>query len=270
MHDGQLSICFPCDLELVIPSFTLHFFTLVWENYINTNNLQVLKNANEKMDIIIDTFSKNMKNGLIQEFVGNSYWNFFEWNKGYDGNSGLPIKSEILINLLFLNALNIKNRVNDLLGSSVSYNPQIEELKKNINEQFFEKEKGLYFFSNELKRYSVLVNSFCLLYDVVPSNLKEDILQKIMNDKSLDQPTLSMKAFYYDAILKIKPEFKEFIIDDIRKTYKKMLDNGATSFYETELGEKDFGGAGSLCHAWSAIVIYYYNLFGLNKAQLNP
>ena len=49
-----------------------------------------------------------------------------------------------------------------------------------------------------------------------------------------------------------------------------MLDDGATSFYETELGEKDFHGAGSLCHGWSAVIIYYYNLFGLNKAQPNP
>ena len=38
-----------------------------------------------------------------------------------------------------------------------------------------------------------------------------------------------------------------------------MLDKGATTFWETEKGEADFGGAGSLCHGWSAIPIYYFN-----------
>lgn len=270
MHDGQLSICFPCDLDLVIPSFSLHFFTLVWDNYKYTNNLQILEDANEKMDIIIEAFNKNMKHGLVQEFSGPNYWNFFEWKDGYDGNSGLPIKCEILINLLFLNALSIKDEINKLLDIPVSLSPQIAKLKKRINEEFFDKEEGLYCFSKDLKKYSVLVNSLCLLYDVTPIKFKESILLRIMHDKSLDQPTLSMKAFFYDAILKTKPEFKDFVIEDIRKTYKKMLDDGATTFYETELGEKDFHGAGSLCHGWSAIVINYYILLGLNKAQPNP
>jgi hypothetical protein len=38
-----------------------------------------------------------------------------------------------------------------------------------------------------------------------------------------------------------------------------MLDNGATSFYETEEGADAFDKAGSLCHGWSSIPIYYFN-----------
>jgi len=39
-----------------------------------------------------------------------------------------------------------------------------------------------------------------------------------------------------------------------------MLYAGATSFWETEMGEADFSGAGSLCHGWSAAPVYYYKL----------
>jgi len=39
-----------------------------------------------------------------------------------------------------------------------------------------------------------------------------------------------------------------------------MLDAGATSFWETELGECDFDRAGSLCHAWSSMPVYYYSI----------
>ena len=54
-------------------------------------------------------------------------------------------------------------------------------------------------------------------------------------------------------------KYHDFIINDIKTRYKKMLDKGATSFYETEDGEDAFGGAGSLCHGWSAMPIYYLN-----------
>jgi len=41
-----------------------------------------------------------------------------------------------------------------------------------------------------------------------------------------------------------------------------MLDRGATTFWETIKGADDFGGAGSLCHGWSALPIYYYEILG--------
>ena len=60
-------------------------------------------------------------------------------------------------------------------------------------------------------------------------------------------------------------EFEKFIKDDIKKTYSYMLENDATTFWETIVGAEDFGGAGSLCHGWSALPIYYYNLFGMTR-----
>ena len=41
-----------------------------------------------------------------------------------------------------------------------------------------------------------------------------------------------------------------------------MLDAGATTFWETELGAEDFGGAGSLCHGWSALAVHYFVRLG--------
>ena len=44
-----------------------------------------------------------------------------------------------------------------------------------------------------------------------------------------------------------------------------MLDEGATSAWETKIGASDFSNAGSLCHGWSAVPVYYYNKFGMVK-----
>ena len=49
-----------------------------------------------------------------------------------------------------------------------------------------------------------------------------------------------------------------------------MLYNGATSFWETIKGHADFGEAGSLCHGWSAIPIYFYQAYLLGIKPLEP
>ena len=69
---------------------------------------------------------------------------------------------------------------------------------------------------------------------------------------------LSSKGFVYDALLKADKNYGDFIVSDIIKTYKPMLNAGATSFWETENGADDFGGIGSLCHGWSAMPVYYF------------
>ena len=70
--------------------------------------------------------------------------------------------------------------------------------------------------------------------------------------------TLSMKGFVYDALLHTdQKQYAPYVLENIRSVYLKMLNEGATSVWETELGAHDFGGAGSLCHGWSALPIYY-------------
>ena len=54
-------------------------------------------------------------------------------------------------------------------------------------------------------------------------------------------------------------KYKDIILSEIDKTYLKMLKEGATTFWETEVGAADFGNAGSLCHGWSALPVYYYH-----------
>ena len=75
--------------------------------------------------------------------------------------------------------------------------------------------------------------------------------------------TLSMHTFRYEALLKENRDvYKDEILDEIDHVYFRMLRMGATSFWETELGSRDFSYAGSLCHGWSAMPIYYYKTLG--------
>ena len=264
--DGQLNICFPTDASLVIPSYSLYLFDIIWENYQHTNNIDLLKRSNKKLEEILESFKDNMEEGLVKRFDKEAYWNFYEWKEGYEGYTPIDSKNDSMINLLFLNSLMIKNEINKVLHIKKDYSGEIKTLKQNITKEFYNEEREMIDFYKNGNKYSSLINSLAVSLDVVPD--KEKTIQHITNDKDVTQPTLAMKYFLYDALLKTNRSYEQFILKDIRDTYKKMLDEGATSFFETELGEKDFGGAGSLCHGWSgAIPIYFYNVLGIYKKK---
>lgn len=86
----------------------------------------------------------------------------------------------------------------------------------------------------------------------------EAIVGCMKKENRMIAATLSSKGFVYDALLKADRSYGDFILDDIVRTYRPMLDAGATSFWETEIGADDFGGIGSLCHGWSAMPVYYF------------
>ena len=77
--------------------------------------------------------------------------------------------------------------------------------------------------------------------------------------------TLSMNAFRFDALLAVdKEKYAPIILAELDKDYLYMLRRGATTFWETIVGADDFGDAGSLCHGWSALPVYYYELLDPN------
>ena len=62
-----------------------------------------------------------------------------------------------------------------------------------------------------------------------------------------------------------KPDlYARYVFADIARQWGHMLYNNATTFWETIAGSSDFGNAGSLCHGWSAIPIYFYHRYALN------
>ena len=76
----------------------------------------------------------------------------------------------------------------------------------------------------------------------------------------LSDCSLSAKVTVYEALLKTDEEkYRSFILEDIRKNYSVMLDLGSDTVWETLRGCDDFSGAGSLCHGWSSVPIYFYH-----------
>jgi hypothetical protein len=136
-----------------------------------------------------------------------------------------------------------------------------DTIRTEAKKRFFNSDTGLFFVSDPDENPTELVNSLAVLCSLADGDTAANICEKLAGGE-LSECSLSMKSFKYDAMLSVdKEKYKEAVLSEIRKTYKTMLDFGSTTVWETAKGAKDFDNAGSLCHGWSAIPVYYYSLF---------
>ena len=258
-----LSICYPAGSPLAIPSFSLHYFREVWEYFENTGDKELLDEAFTKLLSIIKVFADNKKDGLVCRFGGNENWNFYDWT---DYVSASPRFAEepvpdAIINLLYIDALDNLKKICKAIEKPFPYENESDSIRQLTKERFYNAERGLLFFKDG-DDYTDLANSLAIVTDTVKGDEAVKICEKMIAGEAVEC-TLSMKCFLYDALLKTDEKYKDFVLSEIRKNYKFMLDSGATSAWETIKGAEDFAGAGSLCHGWSAIPIYYYHKLGM-------
>ena len=255
--DGLLSICAPSGRDIPIPFFSLVYPIQVAEYVKNTGDRSILKEVSDTLHVIMRTFKERVDDsGLIPNFP-YPCWNFYEWSDGNDSVEELfrketdecETRRDLILNCAFVLAAKYYD---ELFGTRTEIANIVDSAKK----RFYNKKKGVFRSSDKGEKYSQLGNAFALLAGIGDDSLAE----KLVIAEDMTPITLSMTTFLYDALLSVDESgYKSFVVSDIRRRYEKMLDAGATTFWETEKGAEDFDGAGSLCHGWSAMPIYYFN-----------
>ena len=265
--DGLLAICYPSgnynsDKGLVIPSFSLHYYTQMREYITHSGDLTLAREAYPKLESVLKAFTDRLEDGCVPTFSGVEYWNFYEWTPGLDGTLGRreDIHMDACLNALLIIALRNMAQISVMIGKEDKFSALIPVIKAGIRKRFFNAEKGLFYNMEGDERMSELVNSLCILAGVCTPEEEERIAKELVSGRELIPASLSMICFKYDALLKVGGEkYKDYIINDIHEKYKPMLDEGATTFWE--YGYKKTA-AGSHCHGWSALPVYYYEIFG--------
>jgi len=258
--DGLLSICYPINRDLVIPSFSLHYITECKEYLQYTGDKDFLREIYPKLVSVLETFLKRMKDGLVPGFDGGkAYWNFYEWCDGLDGNGINASEPDVILNSLLSLSLRNMAFIADALGVKNDYIALAGELNGKIREKFYMTDKGL--FANDIwhKKASVLGNSLAVLCGAAED--PKAVCEKMLGSNDITDISLSMRCFKYDALLYAdKEKYREFILNEIDENYEKMVALGNRTVWETDIGQSDFGLAGSLCHGWSAMPVYYYHI----------
>lgn len=265
-EDHLLSICSPSKSYLTIPSFSLYYFFAVDLYYQHTKDKEALKRIYPKLKDLMNTFFKQYENGLIYTFNHPGTWNFYEWQDGLEG--GLMQKqyrvADVIINGLFVKALRSFERIEHALGINNDYSSIYLENKEAARKEFLQ--EGFFKMSKDDSRCSQYGNALAILVGYATKEEAINLAKELTNpDTKFIKSTLSSKPLLYDALLEVNSSYSSFVLGDIKRVYGKMLEEGATTFYETELGYKDFNNAGSLCHGWASQPICYFNRLGLLK-----
>ncbi|MBQ7900381.1 MAG: family 78 glycoside hydrolase catalytic domain [Clostridia bacterium] len=262
-EDNILSICFPSNEKLSIPSFSLHYIVAVCEYMQHSGDMSLGAEVMQKLQSLLRAFLDNTKDGLVCRFPESYHWNFYDWSEYMEGRFGKEEgqKSDFMINCLMVMALNSYDKICSMLGCDNLFAGRGEQIAKAADKAFFNEESGLYFVSGKTEKPTELANSLAVVCGIAKGERGEYICQKLVSGK-LIECSLSMKAFKYDALLATdSAKYKPAVLDEIRATYKPMLDFGSDTVWETAAGASDFDNAGSLCHGWSAIPVYYYHKF---------
>ena len=265
-EDGLLSICFPSGSDLTIPSFSLYFIIAVKEYLDYSEDTSLGEEVFDKLERIMNVFVGNMENGLVCKFKGVNHWNFYDWSPYAEAEIGrLEQGPDLLISAIMILALNAYNEICKKIGKRNVYEGIAEKIAKTARKKYFNETTGLFFVSDIEEKPTELANSLAILSGIA-DHTKASFICERLKDNSLIPCTLSMKIFKYDAMRMIDEEkYRGAILDEIRNTYKIMLDNGFTTVWETveSINKADEGW--SLCHGWSAVPAYYYHIFNLAK-----
>lgn len=257
-EDGLLELTFPAVNTPAIPFFCIMYPVVVWEYVEHTKDMTILEEVMPVVKGIMEKFKSLLNEKHLIFNLPEPYWNFYEWSEGSMGyvpgeewdDEVNELQCDLILNCAFVYAAERYQKLCQLCGEH--FEVDLEEIKRAISQSFYDKEKGMYFLSDKKEKYySQLGNAFAKLIGLEG----EHLIQAVRGEGNVVPATLSMKAFVYDALI----EDEVFIFESIRADYGHMLSCGATSFWETIKGEADFDGAGSLCHGWSTMPIYYYN-----------
>lgn len=250
--DGMLELTYPAEKTPAIPMFSLCYVWQVYEYVKQSGDKSILPEVMPVLEGIIKNFRAQAVNGLVSEFP-RPFWNFYEWTDGSDGGGAWGDENEkkysLILNCLYVYA---EERYAEICGKT---EVDLTAFKDKIKQAFYNPENGLYraFVGND-DLYTVFGNSVAILIGLGG----EDIAEKILNDKAVVPVTLSAAMYFYDALLSFGDKYKDYVLKKLDADYGYMLENDATSFWETIEGAGAFDAAGSLCHGWSALPIYYY------------
>jgi len=271
-EDGWQTMCMPAHISLVIPSFTFCWVLAVDDNLRHRGDPAFTATLMPAVRKVLETHVREMHEGLLPCPAGKRYWQFYEWATDMAGDLCGPDyvkpgewRYESPLNLFFVLALDAGARCAAATGDAQTASRWREtagRLRTEVGRRFWnEKGKFLDMRLGKALRPSEFTQSLALLADVVPPEERTGVARRLMTGSEWTEITLSQTLYKYEALIAASGEAAAAVVPKMDAEWKRMLDAGATSFWEMREGWPAFGNAGSLCHGWSAIPVYVYGAY---------
>jgi hypothetical protein len=275
--DGFLNLCAPMKGEMTIPIFSFVWVSEILEHFLYSGDNELFELFDNQIESMINCRLKNYNKakGLYHPGAEKHLWSFYEWVDGLYDMGCNENDFNALYNMYLCEMIEAYRQLliyNNADSRAEKYTSLISNLKAAILKNFWNEEKGC-FASKQIdgkqQMYHEHTQFLALSLDMADLDQGKRILDNLYSDK-LIAATLSSMPYMIKGMLKHGERGKKFIQLRIARAYMPMLAVGATSLWETPAGSQDFALAGSLCHAWSSLPVYYDHAIILGVTPLTP
>lgn len=272
--DGFMPVTAPGDrnLNLSIPSFTFLWFTALYEYTYYSGDLSVFAGYREMIRGMLDKILSLKKNALYIP-PKKALWNYCEAPE-LEHRTDSP---NAFYNLYLLEALRRLSQLFEMTGDRADAErlaALAADIAKKAPAYYYDAAKGAYadavLADGKKDVFHGHINALFMAQGLVPKDRFGSVLKQIL-DGRLSLPALNALIYLVQGVFDYGTDEDRLAIHKLLKTeYSKMLDAGATTWWEISLGSLYAGGMGSLCHAWSALPAWYEGAILLGVTPLEP
>ncbi len=280
-EDGYQQMCAPADIDHTIPSFSFASVLAVADHWLYSADRSAVQRAWSWVWRMMQVHLSRRMDDLLPCPTGKRYWQFYDWAPGLDGAGRIldPRKPrfDAPLNLLFCLALTAAANLGEAVGDSsaaATLNEAADRLRRRIATAFWDQTEAAYqtyIGADAPRHFSELTQALALLAGVPTHDIASRLRQRLTQpNNGMIATTLSHSLYKFEALLTEPRQHGRWVFDTIARDWGHMLRRGATSFWETIRGGDDFNQAGSLCHGWSAIPVYFNSTCLLGVRPIEP
>lgn len=274
--DGELELCAPARCGVVIPVFSLIWIVEAEEAGRYGGSDELFAKFDAQMTAMLNGAlgRRDSATGLCRTPEGESIWNFYEWAPDLDGGkNGPPILFSALYNLYLLLALRAYDAMARRTRQATVFESAAAKLAEAIHRHFFDRETGCYRTfhdrTGEMRGLHEHTNALALLLNLPEQEQIPGILEAFFDGRMVPAE-ISSFPLMADALMETGPEARALVVRRMMAMLVPMLGQEGDTLWETLRGERDFGGAGSLCHGWSGVSVYFGGAYELGIRPLEP
>jgi len=266
-ESGLVALTAPGWSEVNIPIFSFSWIVAVAEHGFFSGQPTLFQKYRPAIErLLADAFTRrDARTGLYEPPEGQRYWHFYEWVPGLCGAIG---RSELHGALHAGYNLHLHEGIRaylELLAQvgeeNAEFSERLAELSGGIHGHFWDADAGHYrselSADGELSGGHELIQALAFYEGIVPLAQRDQVAESLMSGQ-LSRCSLSAIYYVLRAALDFSPASRVWVAERLGRIWEGMIFQGATTMWETENGGNDFDFAGSLCHGWTALPVWYH------------
>lgn len=248
--EGVTASRHPSATPQYISTFSLWYIGMLHDYMMYGNDIEFIRNKLPGVRQVLNFFKGfQQADGSLKN---TPYWTFTDWVTAKGWHEGIaPIGEDgysSLLDLQLLWAYQVAADMEQQIGNKENaeiYKNEAEQLKKTIQNKYWDSSKMLYADRTEKDLFSQHANSLAILTGLVSMEQSGKMANQLLADKTLAPASIYFKYYLHLALTKAG------LGNDYLKWLDKWKENiamGLTTWAETS----DIGTTRSDCHAWGA------------------